>query len=305
MTLFWPKIGCRPLYAALINKVYSQSFSVFFKMSQENISQNIKKEFVALENAAKHEEEVSAHGEKHNPLSQFEVKKIVDFKVGNIDLSFTNSALYMVIATFLVITFMLAATRKKLMIPSRLQVIAESVYNFINNMIEDSVGAEGRKFFPLIFTLFTFILLCNGLGMTPYSFTATSQVVVTLSLAMIAFLTITVFAIVRNGIGGFFHMFLPSGVPAFMAPVIFVIEFFSFLIRPVTLSVRLFANMVAGHVLLKVVAGFIISLGVIFGTLPFLFSVVMTGFELFVAVLQAYIFAILVCAYIAETTKAH
>jgi len=305
LTLFWPKIGCRPLYAALINKVYSQSFSVFFKMSQENISQNIKKEFVALENAAKHEEEVSAHGEKHNPLSQFEVKKIVDFKVGNIDLSFTNSALYMVIATFLVITFMLAATRKKLMIPSRLQVIAESVYNFINNMIEDSVGAEGRKFFPLIFTLFTFILLCNGLGMTPYSFTATSQVVVTLSLAMIAFLTITVFAIVRNGIGGFFHMFLPGGVPAFMAPVIFVIEFFSFLIRPVTLSVRLFANMVAGHVLLKVVAGFIISLGVIFGTLPFLFSVVMTGFELFVAVLQAYIFAILVCAYIAETTKAH
>ncbi len=274
------------------------------------MSQKISNEINALEHVTKKEEAQTAsedaHGQgHHNPLAQFEVKKIVDFKAGNVDLSFTNSALYMVIATFLVITFMLAATRKKLLIPSRLQVIAEGVYNFINDMIVGSIGEEGRKFFPLIFCLFTFILLCNCLGMTPYSFTATSQIVVTLSLAMLAFFTITIFAIVRNGIGGFIHMFLPSGVPMAMAPVIFLIELFSFLIRPVTLSVRLFANMVAGHVLLKVVAGFILSLGVIFGALPFLFSIIMTGFELFVAVLQAYIFAILVCAYIAETTKAH
>ncbi len=270
-------------------------------MSHEKISEEI----AAVENSAKQEEEVSAHGEKHSPLAQFEVKKIVDFKVGEADLGFTNSALYMVIATFLIITFMLAATRKKLLIPSRLQVIAEGVYNFINDMIVSSIGEEGRKFFPLIFSLFTFVLLCNVLGMTPYSFTPTSQVVVTLSLAMTAFLTITVFAIVRNGFFGFLHMFLPSGVPMWMAPVIFAIELFSFLIRPITLSVRLFANLVAGHVLLKVVAGFIISLGVIFGTLPLLFSIVMTGFELFVAVLQAYIFSILVCAYFSETVKAH
>ncbi len=271
-------------------------------MSHEKISQEI----TALENAAKHEEQESAaHGEKHSPLAQFEVKKIVDLKIGNTDLSFTNSALYMVIATFLIIAFMLFSTRKKSLIPSRLQVAGESVYNFVFDIIKGTIGDEGAKFFPLVFSLFTFILLCNFLGMTPYSFTATSQVAVTLSLAMVAFITITVFAIIRNGFFGFLHMFLPSGVPLWMAPAIFAIELFSFLIRPVTLSVRLFANIVAGHVLLKVVAGFIISLGIIFGTLPFLFSVIMTGFELFVAVLQAYIFSVLVCAYLGETMKAH
>ena len=241
----------------------------------------------------------------HNPLAQFEVKKIFDFNIAGIDVSFTNSAFYMAIATFLIIAFMIFATRKKSLIPSRIQTIAEGVYNFIYDMLKSSVGDEGIKFFPLIFCLFTFILIGNFLGMTPYSFTSTSQVVVTLSLAMVAFLTVTIYAIVRNGIFGFFGMFLPSGVPMWMAPIIFAIEFFSFLIRPITLSVRLFANIVAGHVLLKVVAGFIISLGVIFGTLPFLFSIIMTGFELFVAVLQAYIFSILVCAYLSETTKAH
>ena len=197
------------------------------------------------------------------------------------------------------------ATKRKSLIPSRAQVAAESIYNFVFEMIKSGIGSEGMKFFPLVFSIFTFVLLCNLLGMTPYSFTPTSQVVVTLSLAMVAFLTVTLFAIFRNGFFGFLHMFLPSGVPLWMAPVIFLIEFFSFLIRPVTLSVRLFANMVAGHVLLKVVAGFIISLGIIFGAFPFLFSVIMIGFELFVAALQAYIFAILVCAYLGEVTKSH
>ena len=172
-------------------------------------------------------------------------------------------------------------------------------------MIKSSIGNEGNKFFPLVFSLFIFILMCNLLGLTPYSFTSTSQVAVTLSLALICFATVTIFAIVRNGFSGFFHMFLPSGVPMWMAPVIFLIEFFSFLIRPITLSVRLFANMVAGHVLLKVVAGFVISLGIIFGIFPFLFSTITIGFELFVAALQAYIFTILICAYLGEVTKAH
>lgn len=246
----------------------------------------------------------SAH-EKHNPLAQFEVHKIFDINVAGIDISFTNSSLYMVLSTIFVIAFMLFSTRKKAVLPSKLQIVAESIYNFINNMIEGTIGHEGKKFFPLVFTIFTFILLSNMLGLTPYSFTSTSQIAVTLSLALIAFLTITIFAIARNGLVGFIHMFLPSGVPLWMAPVIFIIELFSFLIRPITLSVRLFANMVAGHVLLKVVAGFIISLGAVLGVLPFLFSVVMTGFELFVAVLQAYIFAILVCAYLSEATKSH
>ncbi len=245
----------------------------------------------------------AAHG--HSPLAQFEVKKIFDLHLGNIDVSFTNSSLYMLIATIAIIAFMLFATRKKSLIPSRLQVMAESVYNFIFDIIRTSIGNEGSKFFPLVFSLFTFILMCNFLGMTPYSFTATSQVIVTLSLAMVSFLAITIFAIARNGFFGFLHMFLPSGVPMWMAPIIFAIELFSFLIRPITLSVRLFANIVAGHVLLKVVAGFIISLGIIFGTLPFLFSIIMTGFEFFVAILQAYIFSILVCAYLGEATRAH
>jgi len=245
------------------------------------------------------------HAEKHNPLSQFEVHNIFELHLGKFDISFTNSALYMVIATFAAIAFMLFATRKKSLVPSKLQVVAESIYTLVLDIIKSGIGNEGIKFFPLVFSLFLFILLCNLLGMTPYSFTATSQIAVTLSLAMLSFATITIFAIYRNGFGGFLHMFLPSGVPMWMAPVIFAIELFSFLIRPVTLSVRLFANIVAGHVLLKVVAGFVISLGVIFGALPFLFSIIMTGFEFFVAVLQAYIFAILVCAYIGETTRAH
>jgi len=244
-------------------------------------------------------------GEAHSPLSQFEVKKIFDINIGSFDISITNSALFMIIATFFAIIFLHLATRKKQLIPSKLQAIAELVYDFINSMIKSSMGEEGAKFFPLIFSLFTFILLCNVLGMTPYSFTSTSQIVVTLSLALICFSIITIFAIYRNGLLGFLHMFLPSGVPIWMAPIIFLIELFSFLIRPITLSVRLFANMVAGHVLLKVVAGFILSLGVIVGVFPFLFSVIMTGFELFVAVLQAYIFAVLVCAYLSETMKAH
>ncbi|MES2678037.1 MAG: F0F1 ATP synthase subunit A [Pseudomonadota bacterium] len=243
--------------------------------------------------------------EKHSPLDQFKIEKIFDLHIGKIDVSFTNSSLYMVLATICAIAFMFFATRKKSLIPGRLQTIAESVYNFIIDMVRTSIGNEGNKFFPLVFSLFIFILLCNVLGMTPYSFTVTSHIAVTFTLAMIAFLTITIFAIMRNGLGGFFHMFLPSGVPMLMAPIIFVIEFFSFLIKPITLSVRLFANIVAGHVLLKVVAGFIISLGVIFGVAPMLFAVLMTGFELFVAVLQSYIFSILVCAYLGEATKQH
>ncbi len=243
--------------------------------------------------------------EKHSPLDQFKIEKIFDLNIGGIDISFTNSSLYMVLATICAIAFMFFATRKKSLIPGRLQTIAESVYNFIIDMVRTSIGNEGNKFFPLVFSLFIFILLCNVLGMTPYSFTVTSHIAVTFTLAMIAFLTITIFAIVRNGFGGFLHMFLPSGVPILMAPIIFVIEFFSFLIKPITLSVRLFANIVAGHVLLKVVAGFIISLGVIFGAAPLLFAVLMTGFELFVAVLQSYIFSILVCAYLGEATKQH
>ncbi len=272
-------------------------------LNSHNSANSANLEDSQLQNVNDHND--SNSHEEHSPLTQFEVKKIIDIKIGKYDLSFTNSALYMVIATFLIIAFMIFSTRKKSLIPSRIQTIAEILFNFINDLIKGSIGDEGQKFFPLIFSLFTFILICNFLGMTPYGFTSTSQVAVTLSIAILCFLIITIYAIYRNKLSGFIHMFLPSGVPWWMSPLIFLIELFSFLIRPITLSVRLFANMVAGHVLLKVIAGFIISLGGIFAILPFAFSIVMTGFELFVAVLQAYIFAILVCAYLSETMKAH
>lgn len=247
---------------------------------------------------------MSSNSDAHSPLDQFKIKKLVEMDLFGIDISITNSSLYMMISTFIICLFMFLATKKVSILPNRLQITAESFYLFIKNMIKSSIGDEGMKFFPLIFSLFMFIVTCNILGMTPYSFTSTSQIVVTLFLALLSFLTITIFAIYRNGLIGFFNMFLPSGVPTFMKPLIFVIELFSFLIRPVTLSVRLFANMVAGHVLLKVIAGFIISLGFA-GIFPLLFAVLMTGFELFVALLQAYIFAILVSAYLAEVTKSH
>ncbi len=271
-------------------------------MSKKTLQETVNQEAVQIQEVTTD----ASHAEgAHSPLSQFEVKNLVDIHVGSIDLSLTNSALYMIIATFFSILFLHLATKKRQLVPSKIQLVAEGFYNFVDNMVLSSVGKEGKKFMPFVFTIFTFILFCNILGLTPYSFTATSQIVVTLSLACISILTVIVFAIIRNGFGGFIHMFLPSGVPILMAPFIFLIELFSFLIRPLTLSVRLFANMVAGHVLLKVVAGFIISLGVLVGIFPFLFSVVMTGFELFVAVLQAYIFAILVCAYLGETVKSH
>ncbi len=247
---------------------------------------------------------MSSNSGANQSLDQFKIKKLLELDLFGIDISMTNSSLYMILATAIICLFMFLSTRKISILPGRLQIIAESFYNFISNMIKNSIGDEGVKFFPLIFSFFMFVAMCNILGMTPYSFTATSQIVVTLSLALIAFATITIFAIYRNGIVGFFKMFLPSGVPLFMSPLIFAIEFFSFLIRPITLSVRLFANMVAGHVLLKVIAGFIISLGLA-GIFPLLFAIIMTGFELFVAILQAYIFAVLVMTYLAEVTKAH
>jgi F-type H+-transporting ATPase subunit a len=262
--------------------------------------ENMVPETTALETTA-----LEVAHEKHSPLDQFKIEKIFDINIGGLDISFTNSSLYMVLATIFAITFMFFATKKKSLIPGRLQTIAESIYSFVIDMIKTSIGNEGNKFFPLIFSLFIFILLCNVLGMTPYSFTVTSHIAVTFALSMLVFLTITIFAITRNGFKGFLHMFLPSGVPIFMAPIIFLIEFFSYLIRPVTLSVRLFANIVAGHVLLKVVAGFIISLGLAFGFAPMIFAVIMTGFELFVAVLQSYIFAVLVCAYFGDVVKQH
>ena len=248
---------------------------------------------------------MSQNQEKHSPLDQFRVENLFEINIAGFDLSVTNSALYMIIATTIIVLFSFFSTKKLTIIPKKFQVFTEFLYGFILGIISSTIGTkEGRKFFPLIFSIFIFIVLCNIIGLTPYSFTVTSQIIITLSIALLSFVTLIIFSIWRNGFKGFISMFTPSGLPIIMIPLIFAIEFFSFLVKPITLSVRLFANMVAGHVLLKVIATFAVSLG-IFGVLPLLFASAMMAFELFVAILQAYIFSILICSYLSEATKSH
>ncbi len=238
---------------------------------------------------------------------QFEVRPIIPFHIGNIDLSFTNSALWMLIGVVLSISVLSFASRKKALIPGRWQMFSESLYEFIANMIRDNLGLEGRRYFPFIFTLFVLVMLGNSLGLVPYSFTYTSHLIVTLSLALIIFISVLIIGFARHGFT-FFRLFLPPGLPTWLMPLIIPIELLSFLIRPVTLSVRLFANMLAGHIMIKVFAGFSVALvasfgaaGYFFGIIPMFFNVVLIGFELLIAFLQAYVFTILSCIYLKDT----
>lgn len=240
----------------------------------------------------------------HSPLSQFEIKPLVEIQAGAIDLSFTNASLFMIIAVGLVSSLMLVTTRGNTLVPNRWQALGEMLYEFVANMLKDNVGTQGRQFFPLVFSIFTFILLGNLLGMLPYSFTVTSHIIVTFALAAIVFLTVTIMGFMKHGLH-FLSLFLPKGTPMWMAPLMIFIELFAYLARPISLSVRLAANMLAGHTMLKVIAGFVVPLGVIGGILPVAFLVVLTGFEVFVAVLQAYIFAVLTCVYLNDAIHLH
>lgn len=245
------------------------------------------------------------HGNNHSPLAQFEIKKIFEIDFLGFDLSITNSALYMIIPTIIAMILMLLATNKRSLIPSKKQLIVENFYKMIQDMAKGNIGDSYRPFLPFIITLFLFILSCNIAGLTPYSFTSTSQIATTFTLSIGSFLIILIYGIIHNGPIGFFKMFIPSGAPMWIVPLIFIIELLSFFIRPFTLALRLLANMVAGHILMKIIAGFIIALGVLFGSLPFIFAVVITGFEFLVAFLQAYIFSILVCIYLGEMAAKH
>jgi len=196
------------------------------------------------------------------------------------------------------------AFRGKGLVPSRFQLSGELVYGMITGMLDQNVGAKGKKFVPLIFTLFMFILTCNVFGMIPYGFTVTSHISITFALAMMVFLLVTLFGIYLHGFH-FFSLFLPAGTPWWLAPLMVVIELFAYLARPVSLSLRLAANMVAGHVLLKVMAGFVVSMAIYLKILPIPFIVVLIGFELFVAALQAYIFTILSCVYLNDALNLH
>jgi len=243
--------------------------------------------------------------EKHNPLAQFEIKPLYELPtIAGYEVHFTNSSLFMVLAVASIILFLSIGISRKALIPGRWQSMVELTYGFIGGMIRDNIGESGKRYFPLIFTIFMFVLFCNLLGMIPFSFTVTSHIIVTFAMAATIFIGVTLIAIVKHGTH-FFSFFLPAGTPWWMAPLLFIIELFAYLARPISLSVRLAANMVAGHTMLKVIAGFVVGLGSLGGWLPVALLVVLTGFEIFVAVLQAYIFTILTCVYLNDALHLH
>ncbi len=239
----------------------------------------------------------------HSPLAQFEIHAIAPIQIGQYDISFTNSSLFMVAVLLAVTVFVVGGVRHASLIPGRWQLAVESAYELVASMVYDSTGSEGRKYFPFIFTLFMFILFANVIGLIPYSFTVTSHIIVTFALAMIVFLGVTAIGFIKHGVG-FIKFFVPSGVPLPMLVLLVPIELISYLTRPVSLSVRLFANMMAGHAMLKVFGAFVVSLGVL-GVMPLLFIVALMGLELLVAVLQAYVFAVLTCIYLNDSLHMH
>jgi len=237
------------------------------------------------------------HGENIiDPIHQFVISPLFgDGPLGAF--TFTNSALWAVIAVACAsLLFMLAPTN---LVPTRLQSVAESIYEFVDNMTYDVLHENARTYFPFVLTLFTFILFANVLGLIPYSFTVTSHYVVTLALALVVFIGATIIGFIRHG-AAYLKLFAPSGVPTLLLPLVVVIEIVSYFIRPLSLSIRLFANMMAGHMMLKVMAGFVVMLGLAAGWLPLAAMVALMGLELLVAVLQAYVFALLTCLYLAD-----
>ncbi|MCD8562536.1 MAG: F0F1 ATP synthase subunit A [Alphaproteobacteria bacterium] len=245
-----------------------------------------------------------------DPIHQFQIFPIIPLYVGDMDLSYTNSSLWMTIAAVTSSAFLIFATQKKALVPGRVQVFAEMLYEFVAGMIRENTGPEGRRYFPIIFTLFMVVLMGNVLGLLPYSFTYTSHIIVTAILAFMIFLMVTILGFVNHGTH-FLSLFSPPGVPFALKLFIVPIEILSFMIRPVTLSVRLFANMLAGHLMLKVFAGFSTMMalmgfgGVLAGLVPMIFNVALYALELLVALMQAYIFAILSSIYLKDTLDLH
>ena len=240
-----------------------------------------------------------------NPMHQFEVYRLgPEINLGPANLSFTNASLFMVISAATILFFLFFGTKKKSLVPSKIQLVTEMTYSFIAKMINDTAGSAAKPFFPFIFTLFMFVLFCNMEGMLPYAFTVTSHIIVTFALAPIVFIGVTIIGFIKHGIK-YLELFVPKGVPFVLLPLIVIIEIISYLSRPVSLSVRLFANMMAGHTMLKVFGGFVISLGLLGGWLPLSFSVALIGLEILVAFLQAYVFAILTCIYLNDALNLH
>lgn len=238
-----------------------------------------------------------------SPLEQFQIDTIAPIRIGNIDASFTNSSLWMVIAITVATLFLTYSVRHRQMVPGRMQSIAELGYEFVSNMIRNNVGSSGRPYFPFIFTLFMFVLLGNMLGLIPYSFTYTSHIIVTFGMAIVVFIGTTIIAFAKHGLK-FFGFFLPHGTPLLIAPILVPIEILSYFTRPISLSLRLFANMTAGHTLLKVFGGFVFAMGFL-GIVPLVATIALFGLEFLVAFLQAYVFAILTCIYLHDALHMH
>jgi len=243
-----------------------------------------------------------------DPIEQFDIDKIFTIgHIGNQEIAFTNSSAYMLLAVAVVALLMLGAGRQ--LVPGRFQSMAELSYEFVANTIRTTAGSEGMKFFPLVFSLFMFICVSNMIGVIPYNFTIASHIIVTAALAMVVFLTVLIYGFYKNGLK-FFKIFVPSGIPIFILPLVVFIEVFSFFLRPISHSVRLFANMLAGHIALKVFASFIPLLaglgiaGYAGAVLPLGMVIALTALELLVAFLQAYVFTILTCIYLNDALHA-
>ena len=239
----------------------------------------------------------------NDPIHQFQLTKWIPIEIGGLDLSFTNSSAFMVATVAAAGGFLFLTTSSRTLIPGRLQSISEMSYEFVASMLRDAAGNQGMKFFPFVFSLFMFVLVANLLGLFPYFFTVTSHIIVTFALALLVIGTVVVYGLMKHGFG-FFKLFVPQGVPGILIPLVVLIEVISFLSRPISLSVRLFANMLAGHITLKVFAGFVVSLsatgfaGVAGSILPLAMTVAITALEFLVAFLQAYVFAVLTCMYL-------
>jgi len=239
-----------------------------------------------------------------DPIHQFNISNL--YILGHVygrEIAITNSALFMFAAVIVIIGGMLLATASSALVPNRAQSVVETTYEFVAGMVRQSAGEAGMKFFPLVFTLFSFILVLNMFGMIPGLFAVTSHIIITVFLALVVFLTVVIYGFWKNGLR-FFRLFVPSGVPIVIMPLVVAIEVMSFLSRPVSHSVRLFANILAGHITLKVFAGFVVLLGSIGiagwigAVLPLALTVALTALELLVSFLQAYVFAILTCIYL-------
>jgi len=238
-----------------------------------------------------------------DPIHQFTIQKLIPIEVGGVDFSFTNSALFMVLTVVAASAFLIFSSSSRGLVPTRWQSLAELSYEFVAGLLRSSAGTEGMRFFPLVFSLFMFVLVANLFGMFPYFYTVTSQIIVTFALAMLVILTVTIYGFAKHGLH-FLHLFVPAGVPGALIPIVAPIEVISFLSRPISLSVRLFANMLAGHITLKVFAGFVVTLsaagtaGIFGAVLPLGMTVALTALEFLVAFLQAYVFTVLTCMYL-------